>query len=403
MALKRLGVVEEIKNDSEDGRMIATIEMSDGERVALRTSADISEGDVVEIVNVRNGYEIKAVEYFDKEKIHSPKYGFTYEKDSVDGNPFYIPEIADGKVYGQLSRGYLASSYSGAMIGFGITNYTYYDDTTKYTKSLNRVGIEGNKVYGESLAKGISASFYLASLDTDKYIKSTTDKMRKAVTKAINNIPFLVNTIGIHGFLYVASSTIYKIEASGKGCLSNFISINDIELVNNEVLHSNLEPIRAYVSNYIDLSDVISFEMLLYPADTSSSSGSATATSKGNSLAVELNIILFNKNYMINSLIINHKEGVFQYTRNNIQTSNKYKFDTDSMELITNNIDIPKPFYLNKDTGQLTVINEEQLRVSIKNLKFAVTEFDIVGTDKITLEVDGKGLLVDMAGTSHLS
>jgi len=393
--LKRLAIVKEVNKDTSSGMMIATVETSDGETVHVRTSADIHQGDVIEVESNIRGNTVMPVNFFNVQKVHSPKYGFTNKQPSANGDPFYVPEIADGKTFGEISRGHCSASASGIMTGYGITNYTYYDDTTKYSKALNRVGIEGNKVYGESLTKGLSACFYLSSLDTQKYLEMPMKDLQKALKVSFYDISYLIDLIGVHGFLYLISSTIYKIEGSGHNSFSKFLAIRDINITDSDTIYSTLEPLRAYISNYVDLSTVIDYQISLYPDE-------GQTTQKSDGLAVDLKIRLFNKDYMVNAITLSHRDGIFQYSRNMQQNSNQYSFDTDKVKLVTNDIKIPKPFYLNADTNQLTIINEKQLRFSIKDIKFSVNQLEILGTSKIILQVDKKGMLIDMTGTSHI-
>lgn len=383
------GIVTDVSKKNFD--VYANMELSNGHKINAKVPDKTLPGDMFKVKFVETGIEVKPFNVFSKKKIHSVKYGFVNEVNSNDGKTFGIREVVNGKILGSHEAGHCSSSTTGTMTGYGISNYDFYDETGKYTKALNTTGVEGNRIYGSNLLLGLSAEFFVEKVYNTEYVEMTEEELKKNISKGINENDFLINTVGIGGMLLLMGSYVYKITGSGSGAFAKFLAMQTVS-PKGKPLQISLESLRERVEKIIPINTVKEFEIYL-TSDEDSKDSDITST--------DITIKLFGVSYKINSVKINHSEGIVEfYSKKHVEAdeikihSNKYIFDIKELNF-------PHPFYINKDSGKMVIANQD-LTIAATDLVLSVNSLKSLGKDNIILQVGKKGLLVDYSGTSNL-
>lgn len=385
------GIVADIAKNDEDKTFVAKIILSNGNEISAKVSKALDIGDTVEVTFNGQDLTIKLANLYETTKKHSAKYGFLGEK-NTGGKPFAIRETENSHYIGNVEAGHCSSSPSATITGYGITNYDYYDDTSKITKAINYTGIEGNVIVGTSLAKGFTFKAYIEKITDFSFLEIDDEQMKNDLVSQVSLNPFLINTIGVHGFLYLLASDIYKIELSGKGSLSQFLNLQPIQ-VKGQKLEVDLYNLANRLDENIDISKAFEGYMFLQPDNVNST--------QVNTDYEPIKITLFGKKYLVLEVKIHTTNKIYHYYNEVKYDSAVTSFRARDYKLDIDNLYFTRGFFINPDTNKFT-INNEQLTMNASHLTANVKSLKTFAVDEIRFQVGTKGILIDMNGASNI-
>lgn len=384
------GLVTKVsKGDKISDGIIATITLSNERVVHVNTNLHIKPGDIVNVLVTHNSIEVLPVQEYDETKVYSARYGYLTDKDNPTGDAFHVLEVVNGKRLGNIAFGHTSVSNAAAMVGYGITNYDYYDEVGKITKALNSSGIEGNKIWGTSLSKGFSLSFFINTLEKDTYLKMDGDELHKALKQGIDDFKFLINTIGTQGLLFALGSSFYKIEGSGKGTLSKLLSLKDMKF-NKQNIKNDFSSILNKIKENISIKDALEFTIYLSkkPSNNSKKSNILTVT-------------IFGIQYEISEIKVHSKAQVYHYAGDYIYEGDTYKIKATNLKLNIDNLFFSKGIFVNPKTNNFS-INNNILNVNMLNVINNITSVSTIAKDEIKLQVGQRGIKIDVTGSSNI-
>ena len=384
------GLVLKTEKSKDVDTLFATVLLSSGKEVVVKTNLKTKAGDVINISMDAEGVKAEPVNTYDTKKSFSARYGFLSKKKSDDGKPFSVMEMEGGKIIGNIAHGHCSFSKQGSMIGYGITNFDYFDEIGKITKSLNYTGIEGNVVWGSSLVKGNSLKFSINKLLTQEYITMSGDEIKNSIKKAVDSMKFLIDTIGVHGIMYILGASIYKIEGSGDKILSNILSLSEIKFGDKKI-KNNFSSVLNHIKDKISISDSLDFVIFLSEDDGEKDSSSTK----------KLSVTLFDKKYIVSEIKIHSSDKVYHYVNSMLYDGETYEIDATDLIWAIDNLKIRKGIYINPNSNTVS-INNDKLTLNAFNLVNNVKSLASIAQDTITLKVGQKGLKIDITGTSNI-
>ena len=385
------GLVTDVSKNKDTSEIYATIYLSTGKKIVVKSNFKTKPKDIVKVLMGTEGIEIEPISNHDEQKYFSARYGFLSTQKAKDGKPFSILEMSGGKTVGNIAHGHMGLSKQASMIGYGITNFNYFDETGKISKAINSAGIEGNVVWGTSLEKGNSLRFSISELTDHSYITMESDDLKKALKNIADSAKFLIDTIGAHGLLYIAGSSIYKIEGSGKKMLSNILSLDEIKF-NNKTLKNSFSSLLQHINDKISIGDSLDFVIFL----TKSGNGD-----NGTTNTKKITIKLFNKKYDVSEVKIHTVNKVYHYVNSMYYDGEEYHIDATDLIWAITNLKIKNGIYINPGNNKVS-INNESLTMNAFKLINNITSSETIAQDKITLKVGQKGIKVDIAGASNI-
>ena len=394
--MKYYGLVIKVEKSKDKNSIYATIVLSTGKKVIAKTNMKTKIEDVVQVSITPKGVSAEPITTYSKKKHFSARYGFLDVRDTTDGKPFSIMEMEGGKEIGNIAYGHVGLSKEGIILGYGISNFDYFDKIGKISKSLNYTGIEGNVIWGSSLEKGNSLKFSVNKILHSQYIKMSGDKLNSALEKSKDSLKFLIDVIGTHGLLYVFSSSIYKIEGSGTKMLSNLLSLSKIEFGSDNI-DNNLSSILQHISTKIDVSSVIDFVIFLTKEDDKKNSDGTD----GKTDTKKISITLFNNKYTISEIKVHTPKKVYHYVKSMYYDGSEYRIDANDLIWSITNLKIKKGIYINPDDNKFS-INNKSLTMNAFKLISNITSSDTIASDTINLKVGQKGIKIDVTGASNI-
>lgn len=385
-----LGLVQEVNKYND--KNIAKILLSSGDTVYIEVSPDVKKGKVVE-VNIDSGdYTISPVNFSKRKKRTSIKFGFVedIETDELTSKPLIIKELgANPQAIGKdVSKGYTAVSDTSFYGGFGGYNFFYADKAYTMHKADTHIRIAGNIIEGSSIITGQTLRIYLEKLvDLSMFNKAGIDFM-KTIKNNLAKSKFMVDLLGVYGTVLLEGVQSYCIEGFGLEVFENFQ--NAISLIQNKKI--DLSSLTDFLKNYTDLKDVIEFKIVYIDKEK-------VKTNPSDKIIIPFEF--FGKMYIITHFRAVTTSQTIEYDYKKISISNENHIVTPKEKLEVDNLEFMKPFYLNKETGALKILNDV-LEIDTKKLVFSIEESEIIGTDKIELKVGSKGILINTLGTSNL-
>lgn len=388
-------IIKLYKGDNPSQGLSAKILLANNTTMTLGVSLNHEVGDIIRVKKQVSGeYVVLEVDGHMQAKNFSPRYGYVEIQPSNKREAINIAEFKSSDITGNTTYGYTAASKEGAMIGYGMANYVFLDDAGYVKKAINSAEINGNKISGNNLSSGNGLSIYLDGVDDLKFMNADSEPILSSLNDNIDNNSFLLNLIGMSGILYAASGSVYKIEGSGTGTLSELLSLNKFPIkLGDETfnLESNFTNLLERLKNNLNIEHTVEFSMYLYEH----SNKEKLDDSK------QILIKFLGRNYIVSEVEAHSIDSTYHYANNITCETNTRAFIDTNFILDIKNLIINKGIFINPVSKQIS-INNDELTLNALKLKSNVTSSETLATDEIILKVGQKGLKIDLNGTANI-
>jgi len=384
-----LGLIQEVKKDKD--KNIARVLLASGDIIHLEVSPELSEGKIINVDTSKGDYSVSPVNYSDKKKRTSIKFGYVENaKGTLTSKPLIIKELgASPQAIGKdITKAMSAVSETCFYGGYGGYNFFYADRVCTIHKADTHIRIAGNILEGSSIATGQTLRIYLKKiLDMNHFNQPGKDFMKK-IKQNLYKSKFMVDLLGVYGSVLLEGVESYCVEGVGLEVFENFR--NSISLMNDKKI--DLSSLVDFLSNYTKLEDIIEFKIVYTNKDK---------VQINNPNEIILGFDFFGKSYIITHFKAITYTQTIEYDYKKLIINNENHLVTKREKLEVDEFEFMKPFYVNKTSKNLKILNDT-LEIDTNKLILSIKELEAIGTDKIELKVGSKGFLINTLGTSNL-
>ena len=399
------------------------VELDTKNRVGVQlASSTIKVGDVVDVYKKNDfSYLVRKLNPFENTLFTATNHPFVFKGERTENIVDFIDVGHDAEMLGQ-HFGVGATVFADtekAFIGHGLSNYSIYSE-----KSAVSVYNDYTELKGDTLScykNNITVDFKIGTKKDG--VKATLDK--KDNIMLVSDIDDNDWPISIYASSILMMFDVYEIFSRGVNCYNSIIGISFDEikdkacngsgsgsgsgsgngLCDNEYDNDFSSFDKLFKQLNISTDSLIEFKTKLVPVpDSSNGSGSGSADtlnigSKNN--MVYINSIKFcGTEYNIVSLEFETNTGEFFKLYNKIVFGGEFmELKFQSIDVDMDNINLPSIFSINNNSGSSTEITNPSLNFKFHGLTTNVSTYNLIGTDKIVLDVQGKGFTIDQYGT----